>query len=284
MRAFLDIDPGFGQMWTELGLARPFAGHDRHVTVGGRIGEPDCAIPTCGLDWIRDPAAGRALASGRATPGRGERFTSVASWRGPFGPIEYEGRTYGLRVHEFRRFAELPRRSRGRFELALDIDDADEADRRRLEREGWALVDPRAAAGDPWRYRDYVQRLLGRADDREEPLRRHAQRLVQRPQRLLPRERSPGARPGHGDRGSAPVRAGSGRVQRPSTRPRQGPRRSSTTTSVTAARLESSPRSTWPRAACSPSCSRSSESDDAPSSSPGRSRTRPAAPARRGCG
>ena len=157
MRAFLDIDPGFGQMWTELGLARPFAGHDRHITVGGRIGDSDCAIPTCGLDWIRTlPPV--ELSQWPATPGRGETFTSVASWRGPFGPIEYQGRTYGLRVHELRRFAELPRRSRGRFELALEIDDADEADRRRLEREGWAIVDPRAAAGDPWRYRTYVQR------------------------------------------------------------------------------------------------------------------------------
>jgi hypothetical protein len=92
-----------------------------------------------------------------ATGGGGNRFTSVASWRGLFGPIEYEGRTYGLRVHEFRRFAELPRRTSARFEVALDIDDADAADRQRLAEEGWVLIDPRMAAGDPWRYRAYVQ-------------------------------------------------------------------------------------------------------------------------------
>jgi hypothetical protein len=91
-----------------------------------------------------------------ATPGGGDRFTSVASWRGSFGPIEYRGRTYGLRVHELRRFADLPGRTGASFELALDIDDADDADRRRLEKAGWVLVDPRAAAGDPWRYRNYV--------------------------------------------------------------------------------------------------------------------------------
>jgi len=28
LRVFLDIDPGFGQMWCELGLADVFAGHD----------------------------------------------------------------------------------------------------------------------------------------------------------------------------------------------------------------------------------------------------------------
>jgi hypothetical protein len=36
-------------------------------------------------------------------------FTSIVSWRGPFGPVEYAGKTYGLRVHEFRKFTALPR-------------------------------------------------------------------------------------------------------------------------------------------------------------------------------
>jgi len=155
LRVFLDIDPGLVQIWHDLGLARLFDGHDRHVTVGGRIGEADCAIPTCGIDWItiKPPVE---LSQWGSTPGSGRRFTSVASWRGPFGPVEYEGRTYGLRVHEFRRFLELPARTSATFEVALDIDDADGADIRRLEEHGWLLADPHAAAGDPWRYRDYV--------------------------------------------------------------------------------------------------------------------------------
>jgi hypothetical protein len=40
-------------MWTELGLAQPFEGHDHHITVGHGVGEDGCAIPTCGIDWIR---------------------------------------------------------------------------------------------------------------------------------------------------------------------------------------------------------------------------------------
>jgi hypothetical protein len=156
LRAFLDIDPGFGQMWVELGLARLFDGHDRHITVGGRIGDPDCLIPTCGLQWVRTlPPI--ELSEWPATVGGGDRFTSIASWRGVFGPIEYLGRTYGLRAHEFRRFAELPGRTSARFAVALDIDDADAPDRQRLEEEGWVLADPRLAAGDPWRYRAFVQ-------------------------------------------------------------------------------------------------------------------------------
>jgi hypothetical protein len=155
LRAFVDIDPGFGQMWTELGLAEPFAGHERFVTVGTAIGQSGCEIPTCGLDWVTTlPPV--ELSQWPRADGDGRRFTSVASWRGPFGPIEYRGRTYGLRAHEFRRFAELPRRAPASFEVALEIDDADLADCRMLEEHGWFLTDPRDAAGDPWRYQSYV--------------------------------------------------------------------------------------------------------------------------------
>jgi hypothetical protein len=89
--------------------------------------------------------------------GNGKRFTSVASWRGAFGPLEYGGRTYGLRVHEFRRFFELPALTSAPFEVALDIDEAEVEDLRRLKEHGWVLADPRVVAADPWRYRDYVQ-------------------------------------------------------------------------------------------------------------------------------
>ena len=156
-RVLLDIDPGFGQMWQELGLHALFRGHDRYVTIGGRIGAPECTIPTCEVRWVttKPPVELREWPAHRGRD-RG-RFTSVVTWRGAFGPIEYDGRTYGLRVHEFRRFLELPSLTSAPFEVALDIDDADGRDVRRLEANGWTLVDPRLTVGDPWAYRTYVQ-------------------------------------------------------------------------------------------------------------------------------
>lgn len=158
LRAYLDIDPGFGQMWRALDLHDMFAGHDAYVTIGERIGAADCTVPTCGLDWITTPQP-VVLEEWRAQPAPSPtaRFTSVASWRGPFAPIDFEGVTYGLRVHEFRRFAELPRRSTQEFEVALDIHEAETADIELLDSNAWHLADPLLAAGDPWTYRDYVQ-------------------------------------------------------------------------------------------------------------------------------
>ncbi|MDB5174217.1 MAG: hypothetical protein JWN51_2990 [Phycisphaerales bacterium] len=156
-RVFLDIDPGFGQMWRELGYADVFAGHTDFVTIGQNVGRPDCGVPTLGLDWVTtpQPVVLEQWPVRESGDGRGA-FTSVVSWRGPFGPIEYRGRTYGLRVHEFRKFIDLPRRAGGQFELALDIHANEVNDIALLDANGWERVDPRRVAGDPWAYRDYV--------------------------------------------------------------------------------------------------------------------------------
>jgi hypothetical protein len=159
-RVFLDIDPGFGQMWRELGLADPFRGHDDFVTIGENIGRPGCSIPTCELRWIttRPPVVLEHWPRGN---GHNGSFTSVVTWRGPFDSVEYGGVTYGLRVHEFRKYLQLPLRSGRRFELALDIHADDSRDLARLEENGWRLVDPVLAAGDPDRYRAYLAGSLG---------------------------------------------------------------------------------------------------------------------------
>ncbi len=154
-RVFLDIDPGYGQMWRELGLADVFDNHDTFVTVGENVGRDSCSIPTCGLDWITTPPS--AVLDEWPVHGGGRRFTSVATWRGPYGTLQYDGKTFGSRVHEFRKFAELPRLTDTELELALDIHPAEVDDLRLLDENGWCLVDPIEVAGDPWTYRSYVQ-------------------------------------------------------------------------------------------------------------------------------
>jgi len=154
-RLFLDIDPGFGQMWCALGQADILSGHDAYFTFGANIGQPDCAVPRCGYDWVatRPPVV---LEQWPVSPGDGG-FTTVGAWRGPFDPIEYKGTKYGLRVHEFRKFVTLPNVTGRRFEIALDIDPADAADRKLLEEGGWSLVEPTIVAGNASTYRSYIQ-------------------------------------------------------------------------------------------------------------------------------
>ena len=155
-RVFLDIDPGFPQMWRALGLADVFAGHDDFVTIGESIGEPGCHIPTCGLRWATTPQP-VVLDHWPVATAPGTAVTSVVTWRGAYAPVEYQGRSYGLRAHEMRRFAPLAAASPLPLHLALDIHPADRADRELLEANGWALLDPDTVAADPWAYRSFIQ-------------------------------------------------------------------------------------------------------------------------------
>jgi len=154
-RLFLDIDPGFPQMWQELGLHTSFGSHDAYATVGLRVGKEGSRVPTCGIEWINTPQP-VVLEHWPATS-PGAAYTSVASWRGPFGPIEFEGETYGLRAHQMRRFAKLPSRTDVPMELALAIEAADRGDEELLREGGWSLVSPLQVAASAEDYRRYVQ-------------------------------------------------------------------------------------------------------------------------------
>lgn len=155
-RVFLDIDPGFPQMWRALELADVFAGHDRFVTIGENIGRPGCPIPTCGLEWTTTPQP-VVLDQWPVAAISGGAVTSVATWRGAYAPVQYDGESYGLRAHEMRRFAPLASQSPLPLHVALDIHPADHADRELLASNGWVLLPPESVASDPWAYRRFIQ-------------------------------------------------------------------------------------------------------------------------------
>jgi len=157
-KAYIDVDPGFTQFW-HVDPSTPFHvdGHDAYFTIGENIGSACCAIPTGGIRWrpIRQPVVLEQWPVAQLESC--DRFTTVASWRGAFGPVQANGRTFGLKVHEFRKFMELPRAVPATCEIALDIHASDGNDRTALEQHGWRVVNPNEAAGDPHAFRRYVQ-------------------------------------------------------------------------------------------------------------------------------
>ncbi len=157
-QVYVDDDPGFTQFWHASGmLGARLEGYDHYFTFGENIGSPACTIPVGDIDWrpIRPPVVLEMWpVSGE---GDRDRLTTVASWRGPYGPVQYGSTTFGLKAHEFRKLLELPERAPQTFEIALDIHPADHKDRASLEERGWRIVDPRACVPDPAAYRRYVQ-------------------------------------------------------------------------------------------------------------------------------
>lgn len=158
-RLYVDLDPGFTQAWhADEGLRFEIAEHDHYATVGLNVGRPGCPIPDCGIAWIPTlPPVVLEEWPVTPVPAGPLRFTTVASWRSPYGQLELGGRTMGLKHHQFRRLIELPERVEGAtFEIALEIHAGDDADRQALEGHGWKIVDPRAMTATPAGFRDYV--------------------------------------------------------------------------------------------------------------------------------
>jgi len=157
VRAFLDLDPGFNQVWEATGAEMGFDLHTHFATVGVRIGSEDCPIPTFGHDWIPTlPPVSLAHWPAADAPPQRDAFTSVGHWRS-YGSIEHEGVHYGQRAHALRGLIDLPRRSDSRFDLALGIHPDEVDDLQALRENGWNLLDPYDVAGSPGDYAAFVR-------------------------------------------------------------------------------------------------------------------------------
>jgi hypothetical protein len=156
VRAYLDLDPFFNQIWQQQGAEMRFAGHTHFVTVGLEIGAAECEVPTLDLPWITSLPPVVLEEWPVASEDPVHPFTTVGHWRS-YGPIERDGRRYGLRAHSLRKLIELPGRCGGEFALALGIHPGDGEDIAALEGHGWSLLDPAAVAATPDSYREFVR-------------------------------------------------------------------------------------------------------------------------------
>jgi hypothetical protein len=156
VRIYLDLDPAFNQLWhATQGIDMRFSAHNWFVTVGNALGEPECAIPTCGRQWI---ATFQPVLLEHCPPGNGVHYnglTTVANWRG-YGSIEYEGVLYGQKAHSLREFMDLPTKTSEKFILALAIHPDERRDLDALTHNGWDLLDPAQVADTPLKYRDFI--------------------------------------------------------------------------------------------------------------------------------
>lgn len=155
IRAYLDLDPGFTQLWAADGVDLRFDGHTHFVTVGPALGTPGCPVPTLDRHWIGmlPPVS---LAHWPAAPGGQDgAFTTVASWRG-YGSVWHDGVHYGQKAHAMRPLFDLPARTHERIEIALDIHPAEHHDVDALRRHRWTILNPASVAATPQAFHRFV--------------------------------------------------------------------------------------------------------------------------------
>lgn len=160
--AYVETDPGLEQVKLASGEARArslIQAHDLHFTYGWRIGEPDCAIPACGVDW-RKTHPPVVVDLWESPPRTTSTWRTVGTYRNRGKDVVLDGRTYFWSKHpSFERIMDLPSRTRESLELAVWIED--EAVREQFRRHGWRLRDPYRVSRDAEIYRRYIREAKG---------------------------------------------------------------------------------------------------------------------------
>lgn len=160
-RVYLDLDPAFIQLWHAVqGIDMRLDAHTHFATIGLAIGSSTCRVPTCGCSWI--PTLQPLVLSHWpvARNIRYEALTTVGNWRG-YGSIEYDGELYGQKAHSLREIIELPRRTRERLLLAIEVHPDEVPGPDDLKNYGWELINPAEVASTPCLYREFIQASKG---------------------------------------------------------------------------------------------------------------------------
>jgi hypothetical protein len=102
---YIDTDPVITQIKMASGNPDFFErvkAHDTHFTFGETLSE---SVPATGCHWhpTRQPIV---LSEWRPATSRSERFTTVMNWTS-YEPLVYDGRVYGQKNVEFKRFLSL---------------------------------------------------------------------------------------------------------------------------------------------------------------------------------
>jgi hypothetical protein len=153
-RAYVDVDPGFTQIWGPelLHLER----HNWFFTTGQNVGTDRFRIPTGKFHWI--PFLPPVVLD--AWPSRIDerciRVSTVADWHAAQGAV-FDGEVYGGKQDEFVRFIDVPLKAGRQIELALTIHQTEYRDQGMLLKHGWLIRDPYFYAGDPRSYREFIQ-------------------------------------------------------------------------------------------------------------------------------
>jgi hypothetical protein len=159
--ALVDIDPGLTQLWLATGQMQ-VASHTLYFTTGETVGR-SALIPDCGLPWMYTPPCVSLEAWPVTAAPDDAAFTTVSGWYADEWVSTDDGYYCNDKRHGFLPFLDLPRLTRQRLELAINIGDGPAADgaRRELEARGWRVRHSYDVAGTPADYQRYIQGSRG---------------------------------------------------------------------------------------------------------------------------
>lgn len=159
-RVLVDVDPGHLQV-SSLMRDMDLLDHEYFLSVGAKINDTDCEIPTLGVAWESFmPVLYLPMWNVRKAKRPGAPFTSVTQWN--WGELHFKGRVLSVSKRDaYLPYARIPLSVAVPFEIAANIGGHDpENDRGLLSDNGWHIVDPHLVCGSPALYQEYISNAL----------------------------------------------------------------------------------------------------------------------------
>lgn len=167
-KVMIDTDPGWNHFvtykeWDEVWGSGPglfgsvgYRAHDFFFTYAEKMGDPDCPLPSLGLDWL--PTRPPVVLDRWSEKPPGDTWTTVMTWDNFRRPIQYQGKTYGTKELEFPRIEKLPELTSAPLEVAAG---GNEAPRDHWQGLGWRVIDSHSVSRSAEEYRSYIERSRG---------------------------------------------------------------------------------------------------------------------------
>jgi len=165
VKAYLDVDPGYTQIWSEgFGSDMNFDGHDVFFTVGTTLTDPGALLPTVGRDWIPTllPVVAdywRGRVGEIVEPAASGAWTTIAHWYG-YPELEWQGRKYGGKRESLMEMLALPGQVRRPCVIATDLA-PDWDDYGVFDRAGWKFVASKKVSNDIPTYLRFIAESHG---------------------------------------------------------------------------------------------------------------------------
>jgi hypothetical protein len=157
-RALVDLDPLFTQVGRFGG--RVLDEHHVHFSYGVNIGQPDCTVPSAGVNWVPTVPPVVLDAWDLADPPPQAPLTTITTWNS-YGEVLHEGERYGQKDGELVRFLSLPSRT-SRLLAAIAVREDVRAEvQHRFRASGWSVRDAADVSTDVGQYRAYIRASRG---------------------------------------------------------------------------------------------------------------------------
>ena len=159
VRILIDGDPGYTQMRAiiEEEEEEDLGDYDHYYSVGRNVGTERSTVPTMGKPWrpVFDPVVMDLFECAPADPRAA--FSTVMAWQS-YRTLDFGGRIYGQKDLEFRRFFDLP--SRTRVPLAVAVS-GHRVPTDEMAKAGWTVENPLARTESVRTFHDYISASRG---------------------------------------------------------------------------------------------------------------------------